>query len=167
MKFKQTLMFRKSAGFTLIEILVVVGIFLVSFSIAALTIYQPQGKASLSTTVVSLVSDLQHQQLKSMLGESEGATTAQTFGIHFESATYTLFRGSTYSSSDSDNFVVNLGQNVIFSNVTFPSSQVVFNRLNGEVSGFNTGQASVTIQNTVSNEQQTVTLNKYGVPSIQ
>ncbi len=160
-------MFRKSAGFTLIEMLVVVGIFLVSFSIAALTIYQPQGKASLSTTVVSLVSDLQHQQLKSMLGESEGSATAQTFGIHFESTTYTLFRGATYSASDSNNFVVNLGQNLVLTNITFPSSQVVFNRRSGEVSGFSSGQASVTIQNTVSNEQQTVMLNRYGVPTIQ
>jgi prepilin-type N-terminal cleavage/methylation domain-containing protein len=157
---------KSQAGFTLIELMIVMAITAVVFGIVGINVYQPQGKASLDTTVTTLLSQMREQQLKSMLGDSEETTTAQTYGVHFETNTFTLFRGS-YAAGASSNYVVDLGQNISFASDTFSSTQIVFNRISGEVSGFSSNANSVVIKNTVSGEKKTLTINRYGVPSIQ
>ena len=118
-------------GFTLIELLVVIGIFTILSGYATINLLKPQTKASVDSATTTLVSDLRSQQLKAMVGDTEGAASAQPHGIFFETNRYTLFKGLSYSPSDSANFVVNLETNVNLTSITFPSSQVVFSRRSG------------------------------------
>jgi prepilin-type N-terminal cleavage/methylation domain-containing protein len=148
-------------AFTLVEILVVMGILLVVFSMLTLNLPTLTYKANLSTSVDTFIADLRAQQLKAMVGDSEGVATASAYGVAFGTNTYTLFKGS--ASGSSTDYTASLGDQVIFSNVTFPSSKIVFSRLSGEVQSFTTGSNTLVIKNKANNDQKTITINQYGV----
>lgn len=82
-------------GFTLIEILLVIGIFgvLISFILPlSLTFYKSQ---QLEVQAQSIVQILRSAQLKSMATESDSS-----FGVYFTSGSYTLFKGNSYLTRD-------------------------------------------------------------------
>lgn len=105
--------------------------------------------------------DLKQQQLRSMVGATAGGATAQTFGVHFEANSYTLFSG-VYALGNPNNIVVLTGTVAVTNNL--PTSQIVFSRLSGEVAGFSAAQNTITFTN--SGLPRTVTINKYGVVAI-
>ncbi|MBI4033246.1 MAG: type II secretion system protein [Candidatus Blackburnbacteria bacterium] len=149
-------------GFTLIELLLVMGIFAILAALATVNLLRPQTQASVSSTTQVLTADVKGQQLKTMAGDTEGQTAPGPQGIYFEAARYTLFQGSAYSAGDPANKVVNLENNLTLTGINFPTSQLVFARRSGEVAGFVAGSDSVTVQNTQSSEQKTITVNRYG-----
>lgn len=151
------------AGFTLVELLLVIGLVGVLTSVTIISLIQPQRSASLSGTVEVLVADLRQQQLKAMSGDSMTASSAQPHGIYVESNKYTLFKGSGYSGSDTDNFVVQ-PDGVSFS-TNFASSEVAFQKASGEPSGFNPSANTITVSN-LSGESKTITINRYGVVTV-
>lgn len=155
----------KEAGYTLTEVLIMIGIFAILSSFAVTNLLRPQSKVSIDSTVNTLIADLRNQQLKAMVGDAESTGTASAYGIYVETTKYTVFKGSTYVSSDSSNFIVNMEPTISLS-TTLPSSQIVFSRVNGEVSGFTSGSNTITIINSTTNTQKTITLNRYGVPAI-
>lgn len=154
------------SGFTLIEFLVVISIFAVLATLAVINLLKPQTQASVATTAVTLIADIRRQQLAAMAGDSGNTSTSQPQGIFFETNKYTLFVGSTYSAGAIDNFVINLDNNLTFSSITFPASTLVFSKRNGEVSGFVDASSSVTVRNTQSGEQVTISVNRYGAISV-
>ncbi len=156
---------RIRAGFTNIEVIVAVGIMLILFGLSSVSIVGINQKASLNTTVDSLLVDFQDQQLKAMVGETEGRTTHDSYGIHFETDSYTLFHGATYNSSDAANVVIPITGGVTFTSVSFPSSQIIFSSVSGEVANFTAGSNAFTLRNTTSGKQKTITVNRYGVIS--
>lgn len=151
-------------GFTLIELLIVIGLFSILSTFVVINLIRPQTKASVDSSLNTLVADLKQEQIKSMAGDSEGLDSAQTFGIYFGGTSYTIFRGSSYFPSDTSNFEVKLDTNLTLSS-TFPGSQVVFNRRSGEVNGFVNGSNTVTITNTADGEAKTISINQLGVIS--
>ena len=156
----------KKNAFTLIELILVIGIFSVLVMVVAVNMVRTQTTASVSQTSSVLVADLKQQQLKAMLGNTEGTDTAQTFGIYFEPTSYTLFSGASYSAGDPANFIIKLDEGVEFSNINFPSSQIVFSRKDGNLSGYVSGSDNVTILHVQSGEKETITMNRYGVVSL-
>lgn len=98
-----------------------------------------------------------------MVGDSATAASAQPYGIYVQASQYTLFKGTVYSGSDTDNFVVS-PDGVAFS-TAFPSSQVVFAKGTGEVNGFANGSNTITITNNTG-DAKTITINRYGVPTV-
>lgn len=152
-------------GFTLVELILVMGIFAVLVSFASINLLRPQSGFSLDTAVTTLAADLKEQQLKAMAGDSDGQPTARPFGVYFESSHYILFRGETYSSTDPSNFTVNLGDNLNIVSVSFPSAQVVFTRRSGEVINPPFPDGTVTLRTTLG-EEKTLTINRYGVITI-
>ena len=139
-----------TSGFTLIELMVSMGILLILFALTTINLTRLPSSASQSSSYDRLVSDLRGQQTKAMVGYG-----AETYGVHFESASYTLFT-RTYGT---DNYTINLDPNITFTGVTFPNSQVVFASGSGDVIGA-TGSAS--ISNSVTGEVKTLRLNRYG-----
>lgn len=148
-------------GFTVVEMLLVMGIIAVLFAIVSISLSGMIPKANLNSSADTAIVDVRQQQLKAMYSETEG-TTPSEFGIHFENSTYTLFKGNTYAAADPTNTPNDLGAGIQFS-TTFANSQVVFNRKSGEILNFVPGNNTVTINDTITNKQTVLTFNKYGV----
>lgn len=150
-------------GFTLVEILTVFGVTVILISLSVVSLSTVRESASTDSTLEVLLSDIKLQQTKSMTGDTFGQSTTLPFGIYFTSTSYTLFRGNSYSASDPTNFTISLSDNLQFSSITFPTSQIVFAKGSGEIVGFSDTTDTVTLRNTVSNQDTVITLNKYGV----
>jgi prepilin-type N-terminal cleavage/methylation domain-containing protein len=153
-------------GFTLPELVVVIGIVTTLFAIGAINLLGAERKVSLTAAVDSLITDLRQQQLKAMVGDTEGRPIPDSYGIHFESQSYTLFHGASYSPGAEGNFVISLEPTLNFPSVTFPDSIVIFTRASGDIAGSPPGSGpvgSITIQNTTDSQTQTIYLNRYGV----
>ena len=94
---------QKIKGFTLIEILIVIGILSVVF-------------AFISTPILSFYRDVIYrgnvENVLTMLDEARKSTLSSyyssQYGVHVSSTTVTLFRGSTYSAVDPNNDVYDL-----------------------------------------------------------
>lgn len=152
---------RREAGFTMTEIIVVLGITVMLFGFATVRLLNVQQKPQLSTVVDALISDLKSQQLRAMTGDSGGGASNLSYGLVFGSSQYTLFRGSIYSPSDSHNFVVNVLSPIQIS-TTLPGSQIVFDKGSGEVINFSSSGNAITVTNTSSSEKKTMTVNSLG-----
>jgi prepilin-type N-terminal cleavage/methylation domain-containing protein len=152
-------------GFTLIELLVVMGLFAVMAGMITVNLVKPQATASVSGSVNEMVADLKSQQLRAMMGDSGSGITAQPHGIYVQPGQYTLFKGSSYNGSDADNSVIPAKNGVTLS-ATFPSSQVVFSKGSGEVSGFSNGANVISVQSSATGEVTQITLNRLGAISV-
>ena len=149
-------------GFTIVEMTVVLGMIAVLISYSVINLTSVQHTVYVASTIDTLVSDLKQQQLKAMVGDTEGRGVNDYYGVNFETSQYDLFHGSSYTPSLS-NPVIPLTTSIQFTNVTFPQSRIVFNKGDGSIVGFTAGSNTVTVRNTVTNEQKTITINRYGV----
>lgn len=152
---------RKTGGFTLIEVLVVVVTIALLYALITVNYLGAAYSASLGGTIDTLVSDLRRAQLKAMTGQTEGNSTHDRYGIRFGTTSYTLFRG-TYNAASPANLVVNLGDNIRISADAFPNSEIIFAAISGEVEGFVPGSDNLTLRNTQNGAQYTLTVNRYG-----
>ena len=59
-------------SFTLVEVVIVMGILFILFAFSAVSLIGVQQQTSLSTSLNTLVSDLKSQQLKALVGDTEG-----------------------------------------------------------------------------------------------
>lgn len=153
------------AGFTLVELLVVMGILAVTTGMVTVSLVRPQTSAASTSIVNELVTDLKNQQFKAMMGDSGTATSAQAHGVYIQSNQYTLFKGSSYSSVDADNGVVATKSGTSLS-TTLPSGQVVFAKGTGEVSGFVNGSNTINITNTATGGVTQIVINRLGVVTV-
>jgi len=161
-----SLLSNNQAGFTLTELLVVMGIITVLFALSTVGLGKTQSVVSTSTTVDTLLADIKSQQLLAMAGGvgNPSNTTAQSQGIYVQSNQYTLYAGSTFNAGDSNNYVVAAGQNISFS-TTFSGGKVLFNKGAGDVSGFVNGSNTITITSSTSGSK-TITINRLGATSV-
>ncbi len=150
---------RLEAGFTLVEVLIVMGILIVLLGISLVNLGRPQAAANSNTTVQTLVADLKSQQLAAMSGGTGGTSSAQPYGIYVQGAQFTLFTGSSYSAGDPNNFVESAASGVALS-TTLPSSTVIFQKGSGDVQGFVNGSNTITL--TGKDGTHTVTIGRYG-----
>jgi prepilin-type N-terminal cleavage/methylation domain-containing protein len=144
--------FKVKAGFTLIELVVVMGIFAIMVGFASINLIHPQTQASLDTTLTSLVSDLKEQQIRAMTGDDKSA-----YGVHITANNYTLFTGSSYSTG-TEYFTVSLNSGLSIST----PSDIIFAQRSGE-----TTQATFTLTNSTSSESKTIIINTLGAIKIQ
>jgi prepilin-type N-terminal cleavage/methylation domain-containing protein len=149
-------------GFTLVELVVVIGILLIFFTITTMSLTSLQHRTYVLTRVDTLISDLRQQQLKAMVGDTEGRASGDSYGIHFNNNNYVLFHGTTYNAADTANFTIPLETTLTFSSVTFTNSNIIFSQLSGNINGFTPGQDTVTVKDTSTNVQKTIKFNKYG-----
>lgn len=146
-----------SNGSTLIELILVMGIFSTLVGITLLSLLNILHKNSLAANVNVFTADLKQQQLRAMVGEGDsGSTTIYQRGVYLQATSYTLFRGSGYVSADANNFSVALSTNTQF---TVPNSTILFEKGSGEIGS----AATVTFKDINDNSQKAITINKYGV----
>lgn len=152
----------KRCGFTYLETIVVLGILSILFTLSFINVGRAQINANINQTLDVLISNIKQQQLKSMIGDTESRTNHDVYGVHFNGTSYVLFHGSTYNPADTSNITIPLNSGETFTNILFPSANIIFTYGTGEVSGFLNGSNSVTIFNTNSSERKTITINNLG-----
>lgn len=145
------------SGFTFIEMLLVLGIVAILISISSIVLVRPQTQSLLDGEILKIFAEIKNQQIKAMVGDTEGGATPQAYGINIQANQYTLFRGPAYNLADTNNFVVAFPDTIQVINNTLPSGTVVFNRRSGEVSGF-ISPVAFTLQDTINLNTKTVTL---------
>ncbi|MBI2450993.1 MAG: type II secretion system protein [Parcubacteria group bacterium] len=153
-------------GFTLIEISISVAIFAILAALISLNAVKPIIDTELSAAVAQIKNTFFEARVKSMTGFAESGSTAAKFGVFFDSTSFTLFQ-APYSAGAGTNFVSTLSSGYTFSSVTFPSSQIIFTKLIGEVESFSSGQNTLIIQNTQTGLSKTMTIYKSGVIEVQ
>jgi hypothetical protein len=116
-----------------------------------------QQSTSLDTIKEGLVSDLRSQQNKAMNGITSIAGSSESSGVYISSDKYVLFHGSVFNQADSTNYEVKMDENIRL--IPSPQAQIIFAQQSGETSLAQT----ITIQNTSSQEQKILTINRYGV----
>lgn len=146
---------KMNKGFTLIELLVSFAILIVLFALVTINISPLPSNTLQVTNLDMLLSDIRSQQTWAMSNDS-------SYGVHFESGSYTLFKGSSYMEGTSTNTVINLDPGIIFSNITLPNSVIVFSPGSGDVTNYFAGQDSFTINSSVTNKSTVIKINKYG-----
>lgn len=85
-------------GFTVLELLVVMGVFALLIGFVTLNLFNLKARASLATTADTLVSDLKIAQIKAMTGDPTGT------GLNL----------ATYSFGDFVTAASSLGPNIVF-----------------------------------------------------
>jgi len=147
---------RKSRGFTLIELAVVTSIIITLLGFIIISLVRSQQGVSLTSVEEILLTDLKQQQLKSMIGDTEGRSDPDQYGIHFDSNRYVLFHGVTYSSLDTSNSITTLESNMQFNN---PNFNVIFSKLSGEVPTI----TIIELQDNTNSSLKKIHLNTLGV----
>jgi type II secretory pathway pseudopilin PulG len=153
---------RLSQGFTIIELMVSMGILMVLFALTTVNITRLPSATSQSAQLDILMSDIKHQQTLAMAGSTGGGIVSEIFGVHFEETTYTLFRGVSFSSTDPYNFTVELDPTLTFTNVTWPAGNIFFEKGSGDVIGYSENGDSFSITNSITGDVREVRLNRYG-----
>lgn len=154
---------KKNHGFTVVELIVVIALFLIIFSFSWINFGPLFSRSSTDIDSQTLLADIRSQQTQSMSGDSSGGSSQSAYGIYFESDGYTLFKGDGYFSNDPSNFKVSFtSDNLEFSDILFPNQTVVFEKGSGEVVGFVTGSSSVSIHDKLTNTSKVIRINKYG-----
>jgi prepilin-type N-terminal cleavage/methylation domain-containing protein len=148
-------------GFSMIEILLVLGITAVLATAAAINLQGRKSSAELTTTAGNIVSLLREAQSRSM---SQASSTA--WGVHFENGTssfYALFSG-TYSTSSRE-AVYSLPAALQYVTSTVASSRYIEMTF-AQISGLASGSSSVAIARKSSpSSSSTITLDPSGAIS--
>lgn len=146
----------KNFGFTLIELIIGVSIFLSLLTLGWINFSTLPSKVTLNSSYETMYSDIKNQQSEAMNGEG-------AFGVHFESDHYILFKGEVYNASDTTNFQVNFeNANIGITNNLFSGGNIIFQASSGEILNFDAINNSLTLTDNLSGENKVLTLNKYG-----
>ena len=143
-------------GFTLIEIVVIVGILLL-ICLLTFNSFSNLNKAQALDKDIMSVTSVLNQARSLTLSSKEGSR----YGVRFENARVILFKGTSYSPSDSNNIYVTLSRYVRITSINIGGGEnLVFERL--------TGKANVTGTVTLSlvqppNTSRTVTISQSGI----
>lgn len=153
----------QQSGFTLVELLVVMGIIIVLFGFSTVALGKPQADTNSNDMIGTLLNDLKTQQLAAMSGAVGGSSSQQPAGIYVQSNQYTLFSGSSYAAGNAYNYTFTAPNGVTFS-TTLPGGTVLFNKGDGSVSGFTAGSNTITI--TTSSGSKVITITRFGAISV-
>lgn len=154
----------KQAGFTLIEILVVIAMSAILFGLITINLGQSRTVVSLSTVTDTLLSDIKHQQLQAMTGDIGSTNAQQPHGLYVQSSNYTLFAGSSYSGADNNNFVVSMPATISLTSA-FSDNTVLFGKGTGDVQSFVNGNNTITI-NDNSGSSKVITIGRFGALTV-
>lgn len=148
-------------GLTLVELLLVIGILGLLFSITFISVFNIRVISTNNSTTSIITSDLKNQQIKAMVGDTEGRGVPDNYGVKILSSQYVLFHGVNYNQADNTNFSVPVENGYTLS-TTFPNSLMLFASGSGEIVGFVSNQNTITLTNTSSSRTKTLHFNKYG-----
>ena len=152
-------------GFTMVEILITIGMAGILMGLATINLMRTERTTSVATVTETFMADAKSQQVKAMNGATALPSSGESYGIHIDSDKYTLFHGTTYDPSNhTTNFIIPMDNNIILS-TTFHDRNIVFDQLSGEITTFSSSAKtdSVTFTSGTGNVQKKIIFNQYGV----
>lgn len=138
-------------GFSLTELLLVIGLLLFLFSFAApvgMNFYRNRVSQELS---IKILSNLRQAQNQAFYQQNDSA-----YGVKFHSDSYVLFKGTSYSEGDPYNQVFDLPDNAEVTGI----DEIVFSQMNGTSS-------AETLQIERFGETDEIVINKEGKIELQ
>lgn len=148
----------KRKSFTFIEVITVMGVIVILFSLSVPQLFRLRDRNTLQTSSTKLLSLIRQQQLNAMNSQSQ-------YGVYFEQSRYTLFTGPAYSNSDPTNTVNELDYPLQFTNIQFPFSNLIFASGSGEIISFDPNNSLFVLEDSINHDKRTVIFNSLGVPT--
>ncbi|MFA6520176.1 MAG: hypothetical protein WCT44_01060 [Candidatus Paceibacterota bacterium] len=118
-------------GITALEFLLVIAILGILFTIVIPQFSRIKENQVLKSTIGDVVSSLNKARTKTL-----ASVSSSSYGVHLQSDKVIIFKGTVFSSGDSNNETINITSPATISNVTLAgtsssSGDVYFNRLSG------------------------------------
>jgi prepilin-type N-terminal cleavage/methylation domain-containing protein len=128
---------KNKKAFTLLEIMVVVGLMAIIFLIPVLYTQASQVRFDFNTQVSTAVSYLRLAQSDAAAGRDN-----KKHGVHLAADSYTVFSGDSFNPSDEANFEIELPPTIVIRNVSLNGggSDVIFSGPYGETQAYGTFQ---------------------------
>jgi len=144
-------------GFTLIEILVVLGFVLVIGFLSFIPLKNFQSTLTLDSVTQDMVETLRFAQ-----NQTVASTENNQYGVHFATTSYALFQGASYTEGDPSNIIHVLPANTQITGIVLEGGdEVLFNRVDGGTP--NGGTLSITaFHNGIASRTTTVAVNGLG-----
>ena len=145
----------KISGFTLLELLIAVGIIfiLAAMGVAALSNYRTS--AVIGEGREKILTELAGARAKTLGSEANAA-----YGIHFEETRVVMFKGNAYLAGDPENKETKLPPGVAITNIALGGgAEVVFERLTGKALQAGT----ITLAATGASGGATITIYSSGI----
>lgn len=147
-------------GFSYVELMIGLMLLVILAGIVAMSTGSTITRTQLSAEMSVLLADLKQMQLKSMAGEVFDPGYPPTYGVLITENSYQLFQGASAGTGlDLGTFQLE-GATL---SASFDSDQIVFASGSGQITGFEPTQNQITVYKSSSAEQESVTLNSYGV----
>ncbi|MBL7022051.1 hypothetical protein ISR92_01910 [Patescibacteria group bacterium] len=143
----------KQGGFSIVQVLLVLAIFLVIASMAIPSLYQFQVGAQVDTVAAELGQSLRRAQSRAIVGYDN-----TNWGVYFEEDAYTIYSGNDYNTRNTDRDESYPYSNSILIINDF-SDEIVFTR----ISGLPSSEGNITLSNSMNSDQSTITINSLGV----
>lgn len=143
-------------GFTLVELLIVIGIFVLTVTVSGIFTSVSKNNRDLNDVSVQMVDTLRRARHQTITGNQD-----VVWGIHFETDRYVLFQGDTYSSVDPENIEFVLPGSVQISaiSLTGGGSEVIFDDKFGNTST----DGTITLQSTNATTTTQIIINSAGL----
>lgn len=154
---------KRRSGFTIIEVLIVVGLFMVLVGIGTINTSRTAQTVSLQSVYDEVVAAAGAQQLYAMTGRVGALGTNGSHGVRFEPDQYILFAGTSYTAGDSANVITELPPNMTFSTIDLPSQVVIYATESGQIQGYDSDQATVVLSDQTTGKTRTLHWNTLGV----
>lgn len=137
---------RLRGGYSLVEILVIVGISVLLGSISFYALTNQDNRELLDKTTLSAVALLEQAR-----GSTLASKNALQYGVHFDTNQMVLFSGTTYSSGNSGNSVVAFDRRITASTIALAGGghDVIFDRLTGTTAKSGTIRLSLTASSSI------------------
>lgn len=114
-------------AFTLIEILITLGILTILLGMAVYWYGSARSSALLNTTTDSIVSALESAKNNALAGKN-----GQSYGVRFATSSYTTFVGTSYSAGSATNVTYPIDNSLTLTEtISDPNNIIVFDRLTG------------------------------------
>ena len=100
--------------------------------------------------------------------DCDSATTGENFGIHFDTikGRFVLYRGVVFNNSDDYNIEIDLPSNLSLESDLPGGSNIVFEKVTGEVRDFDSDHHSFSLVEANSGQTRTFNFNELGVVDI-
>ena len=145
-------------GFTLIEIIIVMGVILVLLTVSTMNLSNVQRDSQLQAAVNTFIADMREQQIKAMAGDTENTASGSDYGLRLETTQYTTYRG-TYGTG---NFLIELPETIQMTN-NIVTNDLIFEQGSGDILSPITPYTTVTFTDTTDGSSTTLDINRYGV----